>query len=68
MTHFHNTILIQSSSCESFTYVGPPSPSLGWVKQDGGPFSNKLLILIESLHVLFLRLANVSTRRQFDEN
>ena len=45
-------------------YVGPPSPSLGWVNQDGGLFLNKRLILT-IFPLLFLLSANVSTGRQF---
>jgi hypothetical protein len=41
---------------------------LGWVKQDGGPFFKQTSYFNESLHLLFLLLANVSTGRQFDED
>jgi hypothetical protein len=68
MTHFHNTILIQLSFCESFTYMGPPSPSLGQGETRWRPFFNKSLALIEIFTSTFLLLANVSTRRQFDED
>ena len=68
MTHFRDTILIQLSFVNPSHTWGPPPPLWGRVKQDGGPFLNKCPALTEIFTFTLLLLANVSTRRQSDED
>ncbi len=62
-SHFHNIISTQPSLANSTHTWGPPSPSLGWVDQNGG-FLNKRFLLTIFLY-FFLLLTDTSTGRQF---
>ena len=68
MTHFRDTILIQLSFVNPSHTWGPPPPLWGRVKQDGGPFFKQIACFNRNLYITLLLLANVSTRRQFDED